>query len=228
MPYRLRDGLSYCHSGDHFVFLDLANDRYFELPPSLQDVFHAHIEDRSGRGAGIDISGLLRHDILTVASANEPSTPPSIVGLPRYSAIEQSSSNQKPGIVVLLEVSAIVCWTQFRLKTGKISGIARDLVVLRQRRTPPSHDGLDAPTLQRVLESADSFRRARPYVPVETCCLLDALSMVSFLSRRRLPSYVVFGITHDPFAAHCWVQVDDIVLNDTVGNVSRHTPIRTL
>ena len=76
-----------------------------------------------------------------------------------------------------------------------------------------------------MLKAAETFRRARLYVPIETCCLLDSLSLIDFLSRRRLPARLVFGVTSDPFAAHCWVQAGEWVLNDLVGNVIAHTPI---
>ena len=39
---------------------------------------------------------------------------------------------------------------------------------------------------------------------------------------------LVFGVTGDPFSAHCWVQVDELVLNDTLGNANAYTPIRTV
>jgi hypothetical protein len=47
-----------------------------------------------------------------------------------------------------------------------------------------------------------------------------------FLARRGLYANLVFAVTTDPFAAHCWAQVDDLVLNDSVGNAQSYTPIR--
>ena len=34
------------------------------------------------------------------------------------------------------------------------------------------------------------------------------------------------GVTSEPFAAHCWVQAGDIVLNETLSDANAHTPIR--
>ena len=59
-------------------------------------------------------------------------------------------------------------------------------------------------------------------------CLLDSIALVRFLARRGLYAQLVFGVTDDPFSAHCWVQAGDLVLNDTVGDVSAHTPIRVI
>jgi hypothetical protein len=35
----------------------------------------------------------------------------------------------------------------------------------------------------------------------------------------------VFGVQSRPFAAHCWLQLGGVVLNDTVDHVKRYTPI---
>ena len=35
----------------------------------------------------------------------------------------------------------------------------------------------------------------------------------------------VFAVKGAPFAAHCWIQLGDIVLNDSVENVRAYTPI---
>ncbi|WP_258078244.1 lasso peptide biosynthesis B2 protein [Xanthomonas arboricola] len=81
---------------------------------------------------------------------------------------------------------------------------------------------------QRLTDAASVFRRARVWVPVEMRCLLDSVALARFLRRRQLDAQVVFGVALDPFSAHCWVQTGDLVLNDTVGNVHAHTPIRVV
>ncbi|WP_434213483.1 lasso peptide biosynthesis B2 protein [[Pseudomonas] boreopolis] len=57
---------------------------------------------------------------------------------------------------------------------------------------------------------------------------MDSLSLLRFLSRRELPANIVFGVTLAPFAAHCWVQAGDIVLNETLSDANAHTPIRMI
>jgi hypothetical protein len=36
---------------------------------------------------------------------------------------------------------------------------------------------------------------------------------------------LVFGAKLNPFAAHCWVQLEDVVLNDRTDNVAVFTPV---
>lgn len=65
-------------------------------------------------------------------------------------------------------------------------------------------------------------------MPVETRCLLDSIAIVKFLARRHFHANIVIGVTGDPFSAHCWAQIHDMVLNDTIGNVRSFTPIRVI
>jgi hypothetical protein len=56
-------------------------------------------------------------------------------------------------------------------------------------------------------------------------CLHDSLAVLEFLARHELFPTWVFGVRARPFAAHCWVQHADIVLNDTFEHVSSYVPI---
>jgi len=69
------------------------------------------------------------------------------------------------------------------------------------------------------------FRRLRPLYPRPYLCLFDALALVEFLARRgHFPTWV-FGVQLEPFGAHCWVQVDNRVLNEEAEYAREFTPI---
>ncbi len=59
-------------------------------------------------------------------------------------------------------------------------------------------------------------------------CLFDSLTLLNFLARYGIFPDWVFGVQARPFAAHCWVQLDEIVFNDTVEHVGGYTPIMTV
>ena len=46
-----------------------------------------------------------------------------------------------------------------------------------------------------------------------------------FLHRRGLDAAWVFGARTWPFAAHCWLQVGDVVINDRIDHVDRFAPV---
>lgn len=80
-------------------------------------------------------------------------------------------------------------------------------------------------TPDRVAEAARTFWRMAPWLPVEGECLVRSALLVRFLRRRGLGADWVFGVRLWPFMAHCWVQLDDLCLNDDVERLAAFTPI---
>ncbi|HET9388243.1 MAG TPA: lasso peptide biosynthesis B2 protein [Steroidobacteraceae bacterium] len=56
-------------------------------------------------------------------------------------------------------------------------------------------------------------------------CLSDSLSLIEYLAWHDIYPDWVFGVQARPFAAHCWVQHDALVFNDTAEHVRTYTPI---
>jgi hypothetical protein len=56
-------------------------------------------------------------------------------------------------------------------------------------------------------------------------CLLDSLTLLEFLSAYGLHPLLVFAVRFRPFAAHAWLQHEDLVLNGTPTFVRAYTPI---
>lgn len=223
MQYRLRHGLSYCRVGGHLIFLDVPNDRYFQLSRGMEDRFLAHAR---GDDAHVDVSALVDQGILTASRAESPRRPEPRFIPPVFSALERSEPKHHAGLSCSLAVLTTVFSIQLELRALGLVGVLDKLVAYRQRRTTHQSSTTTPQDGQRLLDSTSSFQGARLYVPVPTRCLLDSLALVRFLARQRLHAHIVFGVTADPFSAHCWVQSRDLVLNDTVGHVNTLTPIR--
>lgn len=73
--------------------------------------------------------------------------------------------------------------------------------------------------------AARRFWRISPWLPVEGECLLRSALLIAYLRRLGLRADWVFGVRLWPFMAHCWVQLDDLCLNDDVERLSAYTPI---
>jgi hypothetical protein len=56
-------------------------------------------------------------------------------------------------------------------------------------------------------------------------CLLDSLTLHSFLSRHGIASSLVIGVRTSPFGAHAWVQRGGCVLNDECETVNAYKRI---
>jgi Transglutaminase-like superfamily len=69
------------------------------------------------------------------------------------------------------------------------------------------------------------FNTLRLFYPREYLCMFDSLALIEFLAHYDLFPNWIFGVMTDPFCAHCWVQAQNVVLNDTLDRVSEYTPI---
>lgn len=69
------------------------------------------------------------------------------------------------------------------------------------------------------------FARWLPWVPAQGTCLYRAFFLRRLLWERGLVADWVFGVTTWPFSAHCWLQVEDLLLDDDVDRVRAYRPI---
>lgn len=69
------------------------------------------------------------------------------------------------------------------------------------------------------------FDTLRPFVPKLGRCLPHSLYLRDFLDLHGIATKLVFGVRTHPFEAHCWVEHDGCILNDTADHVAWFTPI---
>lgn len=224
MHYRLRDGLSCCQVDGSLVFLDLDSDQYFRLSRPLEATLISCLQGE--RQPEADVRGLVQRNILipTPEETLRGTTP--AMTLPVRSALEHVPAPASVHVLAMLDVAATVCSTRMQLKTRPLHRIVASLIAYRHRKATKTPLLQGSSREAHLLACSDMFRQARRYVPIGTSCLLDSVAMLRFLVRRQVSAELVFGVTHNPFAAHCWVQAGDWVLNDTVGNIMSYTPIR--
>lgn len=226
MHYQLRENLSCCDVDGHMIFLDIAQDRYFKLTDPLEKAmrrFQAHedvastlLEHLAAARILVEAPDLREH--AAIASIQRPSR----------SAIEKATSfkNHRFSAAVVLEVMAIIWSTRHHLRTCAFKTILDEASAYRNMKTAALKVATPATFEDNLLQATWLFARARPYVPIQPTCLLDSMSLLRFLSRRGLRANIIFGVMPEPFAAHCWVQAGDMVLNETLSDANAHTPIR--
>lgn len=220
----LHRDLSYCRIDDHLIFLDIQNDRYFRLAAPLESALVTYLS--GGNAPDHSIRRLIEQQILIDEPTGSDRSPPFFANIPTRSAVEETTRARRTSFSEILDTLTIVGSTQLQLKNRGLKQALCKLADLRGKQTSrpsaPRHNETDA------LDASTAFRSARLYVPIDTCCLLDSIAMVKFLAKRELYANLVFGVTADPFSAHCWVQYGTTVLNDALGHVLAHTPIRVI
>jgi hypothetical protein len=226
MHYRLRENLSCCDVDGHLIFLDIAQDRYFKLTGALEKAmrrFLAHEDVAPTLMGGLAAARILIETLDPAAHATTAN-----IRLPTCSAIEQpaATSDRRLSAAIVVEVMTTVWWVRHQMKTRVLKEILETAGAYRNRKTGAHEIAASTAPEDNLLWANEQFARARRYVPIEPICLLDSLSLLRFLSRRGLPANIVFGVTPEPFAAHCWVQAGEMVLNETLSDANAHTPIR--
>jgi hypothetical protein len=224
MTWHLNEDISYCWLDGRLFFLDIHRDAYFQLPDALERNFLDYLETPYAA----DIGGLIRHNLLSQSTTKaRGSSTASDIEPPSQSVPETHGVDGDIPTGIIRDVFVIVAKTRRQLKKQRLKSILQALSEYRRTRTSPAAIG--AAEIQRsVAEAANAFNRVRPYVPIETRCLIDSLSMVRFLAKRGLHSNLVMGVACDPFSAHAWAQHGSLVLNDSVGHVQAYAPIRVI
>jgi hypothetical protein len=215
--------VSFCLTGGKAVFLDTRRNRYFRLGAQLEALFLALVE--AGQAADPDVTPLVRLGVLQPASGHGVRLNHAAARIPTRSIVEQGGRGPRWDARLTVEVAQAVVLTWAALKASSLASVvARHRAVRPGRRITGS---IDQSTSQGddISALSASFNLIRRFVPIDTVCLLDSFALQRFLVRRGLRPQLVIGVRLNPFAAHCWVQESDVVLNDAVERASTYTPI---
>lgn len=202
----LAAGVFMAKVGEDVVLLDLRTDAYACLAGVGEDLALTE----GGVRADLGLLGLLA-DADLLAQDRAPSRRP----LPPAAARELDPRRLRWPLAHACSLSSAV-WRAARLGPG---APIRDLVAALP--PPPG----SAPDPMRVASIASGFRRLLPWVPCQGACLYRAFVLLTMLRRAGQDATWVFGVRTWPFGAHCWLQLEDAVLDDDPERVARYTPI---
>jgi hypothetical protein len=210
MTYRLAPDHFAAAIDDRAVILDVARDRYCMLGAPAGAVVRALLCGEVSR------SGMERLESLGIVE-------------PGVSALHEGP---KPVTESALERTSDVDPT-LRFRTVA-SSLARAMLELKVRGLKTALQGARARAMLsrrldvRAIAIAQAYVRLRSRFPLDQICLPDSIALHRILCARGLPASLVLGVRLDPFMAHCWVQADAMVLNDSCDHVSAFTPILSL
>jgi len=236
-----------CVQGEHVVFLDVRKDRYFALesartaglglfvpgwpvPLPVERVSYsadstAQVRaEQLDRGAVSGVISLLLEKGILVTEAGDGKPAAATVAEPLLGDMTADALDERPrigpGLFLRFVVSAVRARLLLKHRTF-------EAVVERVRhRTLQSGRATSSLSVSHLDELVAAFATLRPFFfAAKDACLFDALALSEFLAGYRVYPQWVFGVQSRPFAAHCWLQLDGLVLNDTVDHVKRYTPI---
>lgn len=76
-----------------------------------------------------------------------------------------------------------------------------------------------------VLRLASVFERVAIWLPIPSKCVIRSFLLLRFLQRSGRGATWVFGVRTWPFAAHCWLQLGDVALDDAPERLQTYEPI---
>lgn len=216
LDYRLSPGVAFCRFDNGAIVLDVAADRYWQTSSRLA----ATLEWLAGRvaiaAAPADLERLAALGLVTTGDdrAGQPH-PVTVLPAVRTSLAEAAPEVRRvPRLGVHLAYYAVAARLAVRYR--RLGALIAN-VESRRHRQPMS--AIDITTV------AAAYRRYRRLLPLEAKCLPNSLAFLALASRYGHYPRLVFGVTTGPFAAHCWVQSDDVVLNDAIDHVTLFRPI---
>jgi len=231
----LAPGVHACVANGRVVFLDTIRDRYLMLKRAQTPYVLSLLHRRSGPfdddGTWVEhpgspeysVLGALRREGLLSPTANRSSMPlKPVTMLPTGDLISENASRQVfPGPLNLLRFFRSTRRAARFLNHQTFVKVIDDV----RARKAMSDCKLNIECARNL---ATSFQRLRPLYGHDFLCLFDSLALLEYFNFHRLYPSWVFGVCAEPFQAHCWVQANEVVLNDTVESVRHYTPIMTV
>lgn len=201
----LREGVHLACVGADIVVLDRRTDAYSALPDAA-DALHiagGRISAPEAWIAGLAQAGLL---------ADDPDGRRPLPDRPGRDLGEQSPTARATDVVALGR-AVVAGWRHGR--TAPVDILIRSLPPAPGRAADPA----------RVAAVVARFQQVSPWLPRQGACLFRASVLLRALRHAGQDATWVFGVRTWPFSAHCWLQIDDAVLDDDPERVALYTPI---
>jgi hypothetical protein len=241
--YFLSPHVHVCVAGKQVVLLDLERDKYLSMaythpigrwvrgwPVPPADAAAANVE---GVPAAQSVSAqsdaenrllakMIAQGLLVTNPSAGKEAAPVIAPPPKFAMIEHDlNSRPRTTLEQLWRVCIAYATAKWALKRRPIKEVVQ-AARLRKKRGPATST-LDPGALRPLVTA---FSHLRPlFYTAKDACLLDSLTLVNFLASYDCFPQWVFGVKTDPFYAHCWVQQQDFVFNDTPDYVRGFSPI---
>ncbi len=216
---------AHCHLAlvdDEIVVLDLLADRYSALDPqwtqAVLDVLAGRIETPRQIET---VSQLCEGGVLTAQSA-----PPreAFVSLKTNSSLfDDLSLSHRPSSI--LSVSTRLARASFACVMARRAFRQTPIKELVSSGLSPKTGVWEKDQLSAAGGWTRAFEAVRPVLPYDRVCLFDSFALKYLLNAEGLAPSWVFGVKLASFAAHCWLQCGDVVLNDELDHVRLYQPI---
>ncbi len=219
----VRPDLHFCDVDGAYVFLDLDAQRYFLLGNTAAARFRSFLD---GAVADEDVEWLIGNRLLCHTDGTPLIARPLAVAQAAMSAMDEALP--RADAILTLQIILAQRAARRRLRREPLKALLQDLFDGRDSAANAQgqiwRPDKPIPDLSRILAA---FRASQRISNSINQCLPRGIALFTLLQRRGFDPNMVIGVTL-PFAAHCWVQVGDRVVSDTLDRVRSFTPILAL
>jgi len=213
----LAPGISFCAVEDRLIFLDRRRDRYAGLTDTGERAFRSWLSDPE-RGDAAAHAELLASGLMVESAAAAPASACMAQSAPQQSLLDRDL----PPAPARAALASLARLGMARVRLSLL-GLDRCLSALAsiKRKLPAGPSAAPSDCLQ----VAAAFARAGRIRSTIDTCLVHSLAVAHALAAKDIAADLVLGVRLGPFAAHCWVQYQDCVVNDQLDMVRTFTPI---
>lgn len=233
----LKKNVFICLTDDTLVFLNLRNDSYSCLEPQhTQSVTAllglpsrpAQTKTYNAQAASEDTTKIIRDLInngLATQSSNEGK---------RAEFINQSSELKEMlgyEIGKTPKINAIHLFNFFRAfiiakLLRRFGSIEHTVTRVRRRKEKKFNSKRKEVTEEKINELVEIYKVLKPlFVTVKNECVFNSLFLIEFLACYRVYPDWYFGVRLNEFYAHCWVQSNNTIYDDSIASTSLNQPI---
>lgn len=232
MRYYLSQNIHICVVDDQIVVLDLVRDKYLSLDKDASSLLRPYVGLLSSRG-GVLNSGeeAPLDEVLSRLSASAilctAHIPPAATGTHQPFVRPHDAITPRPPFREHVRAHHAARYIA-SVVSAKSALRMRPLhrVVLSERRKnaarASSRGMFDS---ARVARLCSVYSRLRVIATGPRQCLFDSLALKLFLAKYGVYPDWIFGVRLNPFAAHCWLQHGNTLVNDSLDSVRQFTPI---
>lgn len=220
MSYQLREGVFAAQAGEQVVLLDLMSNRYFgfsTVPAGQGD----HDLSSIGSLTGPTAESLLARKLIADHDDHTSTASTRAHRIPSFDLRPPRQEAARPGLMALS--AALQLRFQWQLRRKSLAYFKSRIE--QERASIPSARPLGEPDYHGLTVSFDAVDAL---LPRADRCLARSLAYLRLCHLRGWCPTLVIGVQLRPFAAHCWIQDADVVLNDDLENVASFTPILTI
>lgn len=203
--------------GGQIVFLNVARNRYHAVSREILAPLLVQ-EDERGRFTPAEID----RAATALRQVGWPTAHVKSAPLPLTSHIQATRSLElsplKPTRLADPRAAISLLRAARRLKRQQLAEIVGSRLAHRSKiacSTSPA----------RVIDRSLAFAAWRPLASDKDRCLCDSLALSMYLGRDGKDVDWVFGVSAPFFLAHCWLQMGDLVLNDSIEHTRQYAPI---